>query len=387
MTKELAFALITPHTISKSRTGGVIGRFIARTGLELVVARMFGPSQELAEAYAARLREDTNIEKEMRELLADYVMRQFTPDPETGHKRRVMMLLFEGEDAIQKVWDVAGTIRPHEQSGETVRDTYGDFILNPEGQVVYMEPAVLVGPNVSAVKKTLRLWADFSQQDGGVISDGIGVSQGEDTQKALVIIKPDNFQFASARPGHIVDIFSRSGLRIVASKVQRMSVEQAEEFYGPVRDVLREKLKGKVTKMAVEALSEKLEMDLPEEVQSQMGDILGPLYGENQFYEIIYFMTGCRGKDMNEDEKSAPGKVRSLVLVYEGVDAISIIRNILGPTDPSKAQPGSVRREFGQNIMVNAAHASDSPENAQREMRITKVEQDYVKRWVDQYYA
>ena len=45
-----------------------------------------------------------------------------------------------------------------------------------------------------------------------------------------------------------------------------------------------------------------------------------------------------------------------------------------GPTDPSKAQPGSVRREFGQDIMVNAAHASDSPENAEREMKIIKVE-------------
>ena len=58
MAKELAFALINPYTIAKSRTGGVIGRFISRTGLELVAARMFGPSRELAERYAQLIRED-----------------------------------------------------------------------------------------------------------------------------------------------------------------------------------------------------------------------------------------------------------------------------------------------------------------------------------------
>jgi len=42
MAKELAFALINPYTIAKSRTGGVIGRFMSRTGLDLVAARMFG---------------------------------------------------------------------------------------------------------------------------------------------------------------------------------------------------------------------------------------------------------------------------------------------------------------------------------------------------------
>jgi len=45
-----------------------------------------------------------------------------------------------------------------------------------------------------------------------------------------------------------------------------------------------------------------------------------------------------------------------------------------------------VRREFGQDIMVNAAHASDSPENAQREMKIVKVEKDDIKTWVRKYY-
>ena len=66
-----------------------------------------------------------------------------------------------------------------------------------------------------------------------------------DVQQTLVLIKPDNFRFPSARPGNIIDLFSRSGLRIIGAKVHRMSVAEAEEFYGPVRDVLRTKLNDK----------------------------------------------------------------------------------------------------------------------------------------------
>ncbi|MEJ0088931.1 MAG: nucleoside-diphosphate kinase [Limisphaerales bacterium] len=56
-----------------------------------------------------------------------------------------------------------------------------------------------------------------------------------------------------------------------------------------------------------------------------------------------------------------PGTQKCIALVYEGVGAVNKIRDVLGPTDPSKAPPGSIRREFGSTIMVNAAHASDSP--------------------------
>jgi nucleoside diphosphate kinase len=57
-----------------------------------------------------------------------------------------MMLLFEGENAIQIVKDVTGPIRPT-NSGESVRDTFGDYILDAAGAVHYLEPAVFIGPN------------------------------------------------------------------------------------------------------------------------------------------------------------------------------------------------------------------------------------------------
>jgi nucleoside diphosphate kinase len=49
---------------------------------------------------------------------------------------------------------------------------------------------------------------------------------------------------------------------------------------------------------------------------------------------------------------------------------------VLGPTDPSKAPGGTVRRDFGSNVMVNTAHASDSPASVEREMKIIRIHQN-----------
>jgi len=72
---------------------------------------------------------------------------------------------------------------------------------------------------------------------------------------------------------------------------------------------------------------------------------------------------------------------------YEGVEAVRKIRDVLGPTDPSKAPPGSIRREFGQTIMVNAAHASDSEENAKRELAIIRVGENNFRKSVEEFYG
>ena len=102
MAKELGFVMITPHSLRKSRTGGIIGRFSRIEGLEFVASRMFGPSQELVSRYAELLRNNPDIKPGNRDILADYVLRAFGPETDTGRPHRVMMLLFEGEDAIKK---------------------------------------------------------------------------------------------------------------------------------------------------------------------------------------------------------------------------------------------------------------------------------------------
>ena len=82
-----------------------------------------------------------------------------------------------------------------------------------------------------------------------------------------------------------------------------------------------------------------------------------------------------------------PGSEKCIAIVYEGVEAVRKIRDVLGPTDPSKAPPGSIRREFGSSIMVNAAHASDSEENAKREIGIVNVGENTFKRAVEEIYG
>ena len=201
-----------------------------------------------------------------------------------------------------------------------------------------------------------------------------------------MLIKPDNFRFPSARPGNIIDIFSASGLRIIGAKVHCMTVAEAEDFYGPVRQVLRDKLKGMVSQRAASALAKELGFDIPAEIAAQIGETLGPMYGDDQFYKIIQFMTGQWGPACAPEEKQKKGRERCLALVYAGLKAVEKIRDILGSTDPSKAHPGSVRREYGQDVMVNAAHASDSPESAAREMKIIGVEDSLIGEWVDRYY-
>jgi len=72
-------------------------------------------------------------------------------------------------------------------------------------------------------------------------------------------------------------------------------------------------------------------------------------------------------------ELTETSSVKCMILVYEGEHAIKKIRDVLGPTDPLKAPDGTVRREFGSNVMVNTAHASDSVEGYEREKVIVRT--------------
>lgn len=58
----------------------------------------------------------------------------------------------------------------------------------------------------------------------------------------------------------------------------------------------------------------------------------------------------------------------AIVLALEGDDAIRRWRELMGATDPARAEPGSLRREFGSSIERNATHGSDAPETAATEL-------------------
>jgi nucleoside diphosphate kinase len=388
MSQQLAYVIITPYSLHKSRTGGIFARLITRTGLELVGARLFAPSAELVQQYSENVVSAADSQdREIQELIRDYILKNLTPDAKTGKRRRVMMLLFKGEDAVRKVRSVIGNISAQRTGGETIRDTYADLILDEGGKVRYFEPAVLAAPNVEEAELKLKLWARFSDRDGGVLENLIDYQPGEKPQRTLVLIKPDNFRFPTGRPGNVIDFFSRTGLYIVGIKVLRMSVAEAAEFYGPVRDVLRTKLKDMVASKAKAAIEKELGFKVPSAEEKQLGDILGPIFGDNQFDNIVRFMAGRAPSECDATLAKEPGTEKCIALVYEGVEAVRKIRDVLGPTDPSKAPPGSIRREFGQTIMVNAAHASDSEESAQREFKIVNVGENNFRSEIEAFYG
>jgi len=386
--EQLSYVFINPYTVYKSRTGGVITRLFTRAALNFVAARMFGPSQELVDEYASTIVSDDDPQnRKIQELIRDYILENYSPDPQTGRRRRVMMLVFRGEDAVKKIWEAVGSFDTgREPVGETIRDTYGDFITDVEGNVRYFEPAVLAAPSLAEAESKLKTWAKYSDSDGGLLINSGLYPEGSNVEQTLVLLKPDNFRFPSGRPGNIVDMLSRTGLRIIGMKVHHMSVAEAEEFYGPVRDILKSRLCEISGQRARIAIEKELGFPVSLDAEKQMGDILGPLNAEEQFSLIVQFMTGRRPEKCTEKEKQLPGLEKMVAVVYEGVDAVKKIRRVLGPTDPQKAPPGTIRREMGHDIMINAAHASDSAENAAREMKIINIGDNNLKRIVEEYY-
>ena len=388
MSQQLAYVIVTPYSLYKSRTGGILSRLITRTGLDLVGLRMFAPSHELVKEYAETIisAHDTQ-DRKIQELLKQYVLESLAPDPKTGRRRRVMMLLFKGDEAVRKVRSVVGNLSPDRRVGETIRDTYSDLILDDGGHVRYFEPAVLAAPNVEEAERKLKLWARYSDNDGGILDNVINYTLNDQPERTLVLIKPDNFKFATGRPGNVIDFFSRTGLYIVGAKVLPMSTAQAMEFYGPVREFLRKKLKDGVSAKAKDILEKEFAFKISVADQQALGEILGPIQGDSQFDNIVRFMSGHAPGEIPQSDWQKPGTEKCIALVYEGVGAVNKIRDVLGPTDPSKAPPGSIRREFGSTIMVNAAHASDSAENAKREFGIVKPGENNFKQVIEEVYG
>ena len=352
--EELSYAIVTPYSMRKSRTGGIIARLISRTGLDLVSARMFAPSKELAKRYAETIVTETDTRhRATQELIREYVLKNFT-GMVNGQRPRVLMLVFGGAGAVEKMHTAVGHIVHERTSGETIRDTFGDYITDAAGKVTYFEPGVLAAFEAGAIEQDLKLWAEFSDMDGGILDQVVTFPESAKIEKTLVLIKPDNFKFPNVRPGGVIEVFSRSGLYIIGFKVHRMSVAQAEEFYGPVLQVLEEKL--------------------------------GPESGRDNWESIIEFMAGSKPSITPPEKRNAPGTEKCIAIVYQGEDAVKKIRDVLGPTDPKKAPPGSIRKEFGQTIMINAAHASDSAENARREMAIVQVDENNFKPLIETFY-
>ncbi len=126
-------------------------------------------------------------------------------------------------------------------------------------------------------------------------------------EKTLGIVKPDAVK--AGRSGKIIDIIENAGLKIIAMKKISLSKEQAKQFY--------------------------------------------EVHKDKPFYESL-------------TEFMSSGKI--IVMAIEGENAIAKYRQIMGATDPAKAEKGTIRNLYGTNIEHNAVHGSDAPETAKEEL-------------------
>jgi nucleoside-diphosphate kinase len=122
-------------------------------------------------------------------------------------------------------------------------------------------------------------------------------------QRTLAIVKPD--AVAKRVVGRILTRIEEAGFTIVAAKLVQMSIDEARGFYF--------------------------------------------VHRERPFYQSL-----C--------EFMIEGP--SLLMVLEGENAIQRWRDLMGATDPAKAAPGTIRKDFASSIEANAVHGSDSPESA-----------------------
>jgi len=368
---ELAYAMITPYSLHKSRTGGIIGRLVSLSRLNLVGIRMYAPGDAWVDEYVEILRR-SDLENPVRSAFIDYVDENLRRDNPLGLSNRCMVLLFEGENAFQHLMDdVVGHASPR-VTGHTVRGTYGDFQNNPDGTIRYFEPAVICGPDPATRDEELAFFARTAASDGGTICDAVEFLPGSDRfETQLVILKPENFERRSRRPGYIIDVFSRTGLYIVGAKLLSMSAGQGEAFYGPLLQVFREKLQFLIENTMRERLDGAFDFPMPDEFFGTAREMLADLNARTEFAKIVQYMTGVDPRTVaGKAERDRPGPVQCLALLYRGPDAIEKIRRMQGATNPEHAEEGTVRSDFGRDLMRNAAHASDSPANAERERRI-----------------
>ncbi len=327
MADQLSYAFITPAALRKGRTGGILGRLISRSGLELHTGRIFAPSAGLLSELAATLSGQPKTADYLKALAAG---------------SQSLVLVLKGEDAAAKVASIVGNDSSMGGRGETLRDTFGDLV-EADGKTVYFEPGVIAPANAAEAVAGLKLLAEASDAEGGILD--AASSFAEATEKTLVLIKPDNFAYPNTRPGGVIDLFARTGLALVGFKPFHMSVAQGEEFYGPVLDFLVEKL--------------------PD--------------GRAQWESIVAFMSGKRPSECTSEEKSLPGSQPCVALIYQGPNAVAKIREALGSTNPANAAHGTIRKEFGTTIMINGAHASDSVENVARETAIIRLAENDFK--------
>lgn len=392
--QTLAFAWVTPKSLARGLEGGILARLLSTPELNLIGTRMFAPSNEFVDEYIKAHTDTHSAEGPFKPFL-NFLENDLRP----GNKRypnHILLLLFTGENARQRIVDVIGSQQDKTHMGtspRTIRGSYGEFRVDPStGEMIEFQPALVGAHSDEGNYRYLRVFSKFSFSDGGILN--IEDDKHEFTN-AMVMIKPDSLVHPSARPGHIMDLFSSTGLTLIGSSVFSMSVAQAREFYGHLEGIFQQKFQKDVERVIKARLEGAFDFKIPDEVYTVTTALLMRRHAQQQVAQIIQFMTGIppppggTHTQLPAQDQLRRGPARCLALLYRGKDAITTVRSKLGSTDPNKALPGTVRFDYGEDVMKNGAHASDSPEALEREMKIIRFGQGgkaSIKKIIDLWF-
>src|SRR2546430_3587826 len=100
--QELSYAIVTPYSMRKSRTGGIVSRLISRTGLDVVAGRMFAPSAALGEPDGGKIvKEKETPPRAPQGVICGYVGRNFSGEIKRQGPRGLFFLFSRGAAASQ----------------------------------------------------------------------------------------------------------------------------------------------------------------------------------------------------------------------------------------------------------------------------------------------
>ena len=141
MTIEATLILIKPDGLKKSLTGNILTR-LSETKLEIVAAKMVRVSRELAAIHYEHLKDKPFFEDVLRYLMGEF-----------HDRRKVMALVYWGEDATKKCRALAGATNPEEADSVSIRGSYGRITTRG----VY-ENVIHVSANLQDAEREIRLW-------------------------------------------------------------------------------------------------------------------------------------------------------------------------------------------------------------------------------------
>ncbi len=137
---EQTLILIKPDGLKKSLTGNILTR-LSETKLDIVASRIVEVSRELAERHYAHLKDMPFFEDLIKYITGEY------------HKKKVMALVYWGEDAIRKVRDISGKTNPEEADAVSIRGAYGR--ITTKG--VY-ENVIHASANREEAEREIKMW-------------------------------------------------------------------------------------------------------------------------------------------------------------------------------------------------------------------------------------